>query len=179
MRVGIGYDIHRFAINGGILKLGGVAIPHPRGLVGHSDADVLLHAVADALLGAIGAPDLGELFPSLDPTYRRADSRMFVEEAYRRIRRGGWAVSNLDATVVADAPKLTPYKAKMRQAIARLLRVPSSVISIKAKTTEGLSPGARGIAAHAVVLLKAARGSGVRAQRKNARSPQPRAQSQR
>lgn len=156
MRVGIGYDIHRFNAKAGPLTLGGVRIPHPRGLSGHSDADVLLHAIADALLGAIGAPDLGELFPPTDPAYRKADSRIFVEEAHRRIHRDGWRVGNLDATVVADAPTLTPYKAKMRQAISRLLDVPASAVSVKAKTTEGLPPGTRGIAAHVVVLLKQA-----------------------
>jgi len=156
MRVGIGYDIHRFAANGGTLMLGGIRIPHPRGLAGHSDADVLLHAVADALLGAIGSPDLGELFPSSDARYRKAESRIFVQEACRRVRREGWRVGNLDATVVADAPRLTPYKTTMRQAIGRLLRVPASAVSIKAKTTEGLPPDARGIVAHVVVLLKRA-----------------------
>jgi 2-C-methyl-D-erythritol 2,4-cyclodiphosphate synthase len=135
------------------VKLGGVVIPHPRGLAGHSDADVLLHAVADALLGAIGAPDLGELFPPTDPRYRRADSRRFVEQAYARVRRAGWRVGNLDATVVADAPALTPHKRRMRQAISRLLQMKSSDVSVKAKTTEGLPPGKQGIAAHAIVLL--------------------------
>lgn len=154
MRVGIGYDIHRVNAHRGTLTLGGVAIPHARGLQGHSDADVLLHAIADALLGAIGAPDLGELFPPSDPKYKDADSRWFVEQAYACVRRAGWRVANLDTTVVADAPKLTPYKAKMRQAISRLLHITSSDVSVKAKTTEGLSPGKRGIAAHAVVLLK-------------------------
>ncbi len=153
MRVGIGYDIHRFEAGRRPLKLGGVTIPHPRGLAGHSDADVLLHAITDALLGAIGAPDLGELFPSKNPAYRNADSRRFVREAARRIRQAGWQVSNLDTTVVADAPTLTPHKAKMRHAISRLLKVEASAVSVKAKTTEGLPPGKRGIAAYAVVLL--------------------------
>src|SRR3989338_6432829 len=104
MRIGIGYDIHRF--NGKRpLKLGGVTIPFSRGLLGHSDADVLLHAVADALLGAVGAPDRGEHFPPGVPRYRDADSRMFVRQAYTQIRRRGLAVGNVDATVIADAPK--------------------------------------------------------------------------
>ncbi|MBI3087881.1 MAG: 2-C-methyl-D-erythritol 2,4-cyclodiphosphate synthase [Candidatus Omnitrophica bacterium] len=153
MRIGIGYDIHRVNAHRGTLKLGGVSIPRARGLRGHSDADVLLHAVADALLGAIGAPDLGELFPPGDPKYKHADSRWFVEQAYARVRRAGWRVANLDTTVVADAPALSPYKAKMRQAISRLLHIAPSGVSVKAKTTEGLPPGKRGIAAHAVVLL--------------------------
>ena len=154
MRIGIGYDSHRFQAKGGALKLGGVAIPHARGLDGHSDADVLLHAIADALLGAIGSPDLGELFPPTNPQYRHADSRTFVEEAYARVRRAGWRVGNLDATVVADAPKLTPHKQQMRRVIGRLLKVAPSSVSVKAKTTEGLPPGKAGISAHAVVLLE-------------------------
>ena len=157
MRVGIGYDIHRFNGRRGTLKLGGIAIPNQRMLLGHSDADVLLHALADALLGAIGAPDLGELFPPSDAKYKNADSRVFIKEAYARVTRAGWKVGNVDATVVADAPKLTPYKLKMRQAISRLLKIPASDVSVKGKTTEGLPPGNRGIAAHAVVLLKKAR----------------------
>ena len=153
MRVGIGYDIHRF--NGKRpLKLGGVTVPSRRGLSGHSDADVLLHAVADALLGAVGAPDLGELFPSSDPRYRRADSRLFVEAAYARVRRAGWTVGNLDATVIADAPTLGGYKTQMSRAISRLLRVDAARVSVKAKTTEGFAPGKDGVAAQAVVLLE-------------------------
>ena len=153
MRVGIGYDIHR--LNGkGPLKLGGVTVPSHRGLAGHSDADVLLHALTDALLGAIGAPDIGEQFPSSDPRYRNADSRTFVRAAYAQVRRQGWVVGNVDATVIADAPKLVGYKAKMCQAMSQLLSVKPAQISVKAKTTEGFGPGAEGIAAQAVVLLK-------------------------
>ncbi len=154
IRVGLGYDSHRFNGRAGTVMLGGVAIPHRQRLVGHSDADVLLHAIADALLGAIGAPDLGELFPSSNPKYRGYDSRRFVEAAYRKVKAGGWVVGNLDATVIADAPKLVPHKAAMRRTIGRLLHVPPSDVSIKGKTTEGLAPGAAGIAAHVVVLLE-------------------------
>ena len=155
MRVGIGYDIHRF--NGAgkrPLKLGGVTIPFARGLAGHSDADVLLHAVVDAMLGAVGAPDLGEQFPSSDPRTRDADSRQFVEAARQTLRRRGWAIGNIDATVIADAPKLTGYKARMSQTIGRLLGIPAARVSVKAKTTEGFVPGRAGIAAQAVVLLQ-------------------------
>ena len=152
MRIGIGYDIHRF--NGKRpLKLGGVAIPFSRGLLGHSDADVLLHALADALLGAIGAPDLGEQFPPRNPRYRNADSRIFVQRAYTQVRRQGLSIGNVDATVIADQPKLTPYKMRMRRAISALLQVDVARVSVKAKTTEGFAPGKSGIAAHAVVLL--------------------------
>ena len=160
MRVGIGYDVHRF--NGKRpLKLGGITIPAARGLSGHSDADVLLHAVADAIFGAVGAPDLGEQFPPGDPRWRGADSRVFVRRALSLARRKGWAVGNVDATVVADAPKLTGYKTRMSQAIGGLLGVDAERVSVKAKTTEGFAPGKQGIAAHAVVLLKPARGSGL------------------
>ena len=153
MRIGIGYDVHRF--NGKRpLKLGGVTIPSARGLSGHSDADVLLHALADALLGAIGAPDLGEQFPSSDPRYRRADSRLFVERAYAAVKKQGWSVGNVDATVIADAPTLTGHKTRMSQAISKLLKVAPSQVSVKAKTTEGFAPGKSGIAVQAVVLLK-------------------------
>lgn len=153
MRIGIGYDIHR--LDGkGPLKLGGVAVPSRRGLAGHSDADVLLHALTDALLGAIGAPDIGEQFPSSDPRYRRADSRTFVRAAYAQVRRQGWIVGNVDATIIADAPKLTGHKAKMCRAMSALLAVKPAQVSVKAKTTEGFGPGKDGIAAQAVVLLK-------------------------
>ena len=152
MRIGLGYDIHRF--NGKRpLKLGGVTIPFSRGLSGHSDADVLLHALADALFGAIGAPDLGEQFPPGHPRYRNADSRIFVERAYTLVRRQGLSIGNVDATVIADAPRLTAYKTRMRRAIAQLLGVDEQQVSVKAKTTEGFAPGKGGIAAHAVVLL--------------------------
>jgi len=165
MRVGIGYDIHRFKAAGGPLKLGGATIPSARGLSGHSDADVLLHAIADALLGAIGAPDLGELFPPTNPKYQHMDSRVFVQEAERLVRRAGWQVGNVDATVVTDEPTLKPHKVTMRHAISRLLKVASADVSVKAKTTEGLPPGRHGIAAHAVVLLKKAQGKTVHRKR--------------
>ena len=154
MRVGIGYDIHRFGRNGGTLKLGGVTIPHPRGLVGHSNADVLLHAITDALLGAIGAPDLGELFPPSDPAWRGADSRVFLKHAERLVRRAGFRVGNLDAVVVADSPTLAPHKMAIRRSIVRLLKMTPSSVSLKGKTTEGFAPGTHGIAAQAVVLLE-------------------------
>ena len=154
MRVGIGYDSHRFSTSRGGVVLGGVQIPHRRKLIGHSDADVLLHAIADALLGAIGAPDLGELFPPKDSAYKGTDSRWFVRQAYARARQAGWQVGNLDTTVIADEPALTPHKSRMRRVISKLLHVKTSDVSIKAKTTEGLAPGKQGIAAHAVVLLE-------------------------
>ena len=152
MRVGIGYDVHRF--NGRRpLRLGGVTIPSVRGLGGHSDADVLLHALTDALLGAVGAPDIGEQFPSRDPRWRNADSRRFVEAACTIVRSRGWVVANVDATVIADAPRLTAHKPAICREIAKLLKLSAAQVSVKAKTTEGFAPGKAGIAAHAVVLL--------------------------
>ena len=159
MRVGIGYDVHRFS-GKRPLKLGGVVVPSARGLGGHSDADVLLHALTDALLGAAGAPDIGELFPSDDPRWRNADSQLFLRRALKIIQSKGWAVGNVDATVVADAPKLTGHKGRIGRSIGRLLGVPATRVSVKAKTTEGFAPSREGIAAHAVVLLQPARASG-------------------
>ena len=156
MRIGIGYDAHRF--NGkGPLRLGGITIPSARGLAGHSDADVLLHAVADALFGAIGAPDIGEQFPSKDAQWRNADSRRFVERAMQLVRRKGWRVENLDATVIADQPRLVGHKPHMSKAIGALLGVSAQQVSVKAKTTEAFCPGKGGVAAQAIVLLRPAR----------------------
>ena len=156
MRIGIGYDVHRL---GGTrpLRLGGILIPQAKGLRGHSDADVLLHAVADALFGAIGAADIGDQFQSTDARYRGMDSHTFIAAAAAQARRQGWAVENVDATVIADAPKLSGYKTKMSRAISRLLGIEPSRVSVKAKTTEAFCPGAKGIAAQAAVLLKSAR----------------------
>ena len=159
MRVGIGYDVHRFG-GRGPLRLGGITIPGARGLAGHSDADVLLHAVTDALLGAVGAPDIGEQFPSEDPRYRDAESARFVRVAVDLMRRRGWAVANLDATVIADAPRLIGYKVQMRRAISRLLGIAAAQVSVKAKTTEAFCPRAAGIAAQAIVLLRPVRRPG-------------------
>lgn len=174
MRIGFGYDIHRFD-NRRPLVLGGVRIPNARGLKGHSDADVLLHAIADALLGAVGAADLGEQFPPGDARYRNADSRSFVRAVYTGVRRRGWTVGNLDATVIADTPHLTAYKAQMREVIGGLLDLDPSLVSVKAKTTEGFEPCSRGMAAQAVVLLKRSRGKGqgARGRRRTAGSRQP------
>ena len=153
MRIGIGYDVHRFAGRGPI-RLGGVVIPHAKGLSGHSDADVLLHAIADAMFGAIAAPDIGEQFPSSDARLHAADSAIFVGRALAQVRRAGWVVGSVDATVIADAPLLVGYKPGMKRKIAQLLSVSASDISVKAKTTEGCCPGKKGIAAQAVILLK-------------------------
>ncbi len=152
MRIGIGYDIHRFNRKPP-LKLGGVTIPFDRGLSGHSDADVLLHALADALFGAIAAPDIGEQFPPGQARTRNMNSRLFVKAALAQVAKAGWRIGNVDTVIIADAPKLSLYKAKIAGAISRLLGVPSSCVGIKAKTTEGFEPKEGGIAAQAVVLL--------------------------
>lgn len=153
MRIGIGYDVHRFSGKGPI-RLGGVSVPCGRGLRGHSDADVLLHALADALFGAIGAPDIGEQFPSKDKRLRGIGSAVFIKRAMEQVRRAGWAVGNADATVIADAPRLAGHKVKIAKQISKLLSVAQWDVSVKAKTTEGCCPGKSGIAAYAVVLLK-------------------------
>jgi 2-C-methyl-D-erythritol 2,4-cyclodiphosphate synthase len=158
-RVGQGFDAHRLAA-GRALRLGGVEIPHDRGLAGHSDGDVLLHAIARALLGALGAGDLGELFPSSEERWRGAESGAFVREALARARRAGLAVGNLDATVIAEAPRLAPHREAIRRSVAALLEAPLAAVSIQVTSTDGLGAIGRGegIAAQAVVLLRAAGG---------------------
>ena len=159
IRCGNGYDAHRLAA-GRKLILGGVEIPHDRGLAGHSDGDVLLHAVARALLGALAAGDLGQHFPSSDERWRGADSAVFVREARRLVREAGLAVGNLDATVIAEAPRLAPHQEAMRLNLAALLDAPRESVSVQITSTDGLGAIGRGegIAAQAVVLLVSAGG---------------------
>jgi 2-C-methyl-D-erythritol 2,4-cyclodiphosphate synthase len=154
VRVGQGFDAHRLE-PGRALRLGGVAIPHDRGLAGHSDGDVLLHAVARALLGALAAGDLGEHFPSSDARWRDADSAVFVREAARRVAEQGLSVANLDATVIAEAPRLAPHRDAMRRQVASLVGAPLSAVSLQVTSTDGLGAIGRGegIAAQVVVLL--------------------------
>ena len=154
LRVGQGFDAHRLA-PGRPLRLGGVTIPHDRGLVGHSDGDVLLHAVARALLGALGAGDLGEHFPSSDERWRGADSGLFVREAMGLVGSRRLAVSNLDASVIAEAPRLAPYREAMRRNLSALLEAPVDAVNVQVTSTDGLGAIGRGegIAAQAVVLL--------------------------
>lgn len=154
MRIGHGYDVHRFA-EGRKLILGGVEIPFDRGLLGHSDADVLLHAICDALLGAAALGDIGAHFPDTDPRYAGIDSRLLLQKTAVLLLENGWRVSNLDATVLAERPKLRPFIEAMRANIAADLALPLSAVSVKATTEEGLGfTGAmEGIAAHAVCLL--------------------------
>ena len=154
-RIGHGYDVHKL-VEGRRLILGGVEIPHTLGLLGHSDADVLTHALMDALLGAAALGDIGHLFPDSDPAYAGADSLKLLEAVMERIRAAGYAVSNVDCTVLAQAPKLAPHIRTMRERLADAMGVDVEQISVKATTEEGLGfTGAReGIAAHAVALLE-------------------------
>ncbi len=155
MRVGSGHDTHRL-IEGRPLILGGVRIPHLKGLAGHSDADVVLHAVTDALLGAAALGDIGELFPDTDPRYKDVDSSQFVVEALRRLNLAGWKPVNLDITIFAQEPKLGPSKGKIRDNVAALLHLPIDAVSVKAKTGEQVGHIGRGeaIGCHAVVLVE-------------------------
>lgn len=154
IRVGHGYDVHRL-VPGRRLILGGVDVPHETGLLGHSDADVLVHAVMDALLGAAAMGDIGHLFPDTDPAYAGADSLVLAREVARRLRGNGWEIGNIDATVLAQAPKLAPHIPQMREKIAAALGIGPDRVSVKATTEEGLGfTGEKaGIAAHAVCLI--------------------------
>jgi len=153
-RIGLGHDIHRLVANRPLI-LGGVTIPHDRGLEGHSDADVLLHAVTDALLGAAGLGDIGEHFPNDDPNWKDADSQRFVKEALRAVREQGWTIGNLDCTIWAERPQLTPYKPAIKQRLAELLEIDPVQINVKAKSGERVGPVGReeAITADAVVLV--------------------------
>lgn len=136
LRIGIGFDSHEFQ-EGKPLILGGVRIEFPKGLKGHSDGDALLHAITDALLGALGEPDIGELFPDKDPRWKDADSKVFLLEALRRMEQRGYRIVNLDCVIVADQPRISPYKESIRKSLSELLRVPQESISIKGKSREG------------------------------------------
>lgn len=155
VRVGIGYDVHALA-PGRRLVLGGVEIPHPRGLVGHSDADVLVHALMDAILGACGLPDIGTLFPPDDPRFEGADSLALLDQVVARAREGGWAIGQVDCVVVAQRPRIAQYVPRMRSTLAARLGVPPDAVGLKATTPEGLGALGReeGIAALAVALLE-------------------------
>ena len=153
-RIGEGWDNH-VLVAGRRLVLGGVEIPHTHGLLGHSDADALCHAITDALFGAAALGDIGHHFPDTDAQYKNADSLALLAEAARRIKGAGWQVGNVDATVIAQAPRLAPHVAAMRQCIGRALDVALDQVSVKAKTAEGLGPVGRGesMEARAVCLL--------------------------
>ena len=155
MRIGQGYDLHRL-VSGRALVLGGVQIPHERGLAGHSDADVLAHAVGDALLGALGDGDLGTHFPSSDERFRNASGATLLGEIMRRVARAGFAIGNVDATLVAQEPRLAPHRVQIQEGLAKQLGVDAARVNLKLKSTDGLGALGRGegIAAQAVVLLE-------------------------
>jgi len=156
MRIGEGWDVHAL-VAGRPLVIGGVTIPFDKGLMGHSDADVLLHAITDALLGAAGLGDIGRHFPDTDQRFSGADSAVLLAEAARRVADQGWTIVNLDSTVIAQAPRLAPHIEAMRQRIAQVLQVQPRQVNVKAKTAEKMGPVGEGrsIEARAVVLLTA------------------------
>jgi 2-C-methyl-D-erythritol 2,4-cyclodiphosphate synthase len=158
IRIGLGYDIHRL-VKGRKLVLGGVPIAYPKGLLGHSDADVLCHAIADSLLGAAALGDIGMHFPNTDKRYRDISSLVLLESVYRLIQKDGYSIINIDTMVVAEAPRLAPHVSAMRRNIASALKLKSSQVSVKATTNEGLDDAGKGLGiwAQAVCLLGAVR----------------------
>jgi 2-C-methyl-D-erythritol 2,4-cyclodiphosphate synthase len=152
MRIGYGFDSHEFR-PGVPLKIGGITLAYDKGLGGHSDGDVLLHAITDALLGAVAEPDIGALFPPSDPQWKGADSVVFLREALKRVRDAGYGVANMDASLILAAPKIGPRATAIREHVAQLLGVPTDCVGLKAKTPEGLNLENAAIA-HVVVLLE-------------------------
>lgn len=155
MLVGIGYDIHRLVKNRKLV-LGGVNIPSERGLLGHSDADVLIHAICDAILGALGAPDIGQLFPDTELRYKGISSIILLKEVNRVLKKKGYKINNIDSIVILEKPKLSLYKSKIIGNLASILGIDSALVNIKAKTNEGLGDTGRSkaMAAYAVVSIK-------------------------
>ncbi|WP_100332767.1 2-C-methyl-D-erythritol 2,4-cyclodiphosphate synthase [Bacillus xiapuensis] len=158
-RIGQGFDVHQLA-EGRPLIIGGIEIPYEKGLLGHSDADVLLHTVADACLGAIGEGDIGKHFPDTDPAFKGADSAVLLERVWQLVKDRGYALGNIDCTIIAQKPKMAPHIESMRTRIAQLLEADSSQVNVKATTTEKLGFAGReeGIAAQATVLLVKSKG---------------------
>jgi 2-C-methyl-D-erythritol 2,4-cyclodiphosphate synthase len=152
LRIGYGWDSHEF--KAGIpLKIGGVTLPHSHGLGGHSDGDVLLHALTDALLGAVAAPDIGTLFPPSDAKWKGADSAVFLREALKRVSAAGYTIENVDSTLILAAPKIGPHAVAIRESVAKLLGISTDCVGLKAKTPEGTGTDNAAIA-HAVILLE-------------------------
>ncbi len=156
MRIGYGWDSHEFK-RGVPLKIGGVELPHTHGLFGHSDGDVLLHALTDALLGAVAAGDIGSYFPPSDPKWKGADSVIFLEEALKQVHKAGYTIANVDSTLVLAEPKIGPHSAKIQARVAELLGVKPGQVGIKAKTPEGMGTDNAAIAHVAVLLEEPAR----------------------
>lgn len=155
-RIGQGYDIHRL-VEGRPLILGGITIDYEKGLLGHSDADALLHAITDALLGAAGLGDIGRHFPDTDPAYKDADSKILLSDAVGLVVKAGWAIVNVDATVIAQAPKLAPHMEAIRESVAKAIGIDLQLVNIKAKTKEGCDAVGQkeAIEVHAIALLEA------------------------
>ncbi len=160
VRVGIGYDSHRL-VTGRPLILGGVRIPSEKGLAGHSDADILLHALTDAILGAAGQGDIGELFPPSEPQWKGADSSIFVRHATELLYSYGWSIVNIDAVILLEEPRILPYRDRIRENVASMMGIEAMSVGLKAKTGEGIGPVGTGelAVAHAVALIK---GSGTK-----------------
>jgi 2-C-methyl-D-erythritol 2,4-cyclodiphosphate synthase len=152
MRIGFGWDSHEFR-EGVPLKIGGVELSHHRGLAGHSDGDVLLHAITDALLGAVAAGDIGSYFPPSDPKWKGANSAIFLEEALKQVKRAGYAIANIDSTLILAEPKIGPHSARIQKHVAELLGIRPDQVGIKAKTPEGMGTDNAAIA-HVAVLLE-------------------------
>jgi len=160
MRIGYGWDSHEFQKDVP-LKIGGVELPHSKGLAGHSDGDVLLHAITDALLGAVAAGDIGSYFPPSDPKWKGADSVIFLEEALKQVRQAGYKVSNVDSTLILAEPKIVPHAKKIQARVAELLGVKPDQVGIKAKTPEGMGTDNAAIAHVAVLLERAAKATAI------------------
>lgn len=154
LRIGQGYDVHRL-VEGRPLIIGGIEIPYEKGLIGHSDADVLLHAITDAILGAVGLVDIGTHFPDTDPAYKDADSKVLLKDAFQMVKEKGYKLGNVDCTIIAEKPKMAPYIGQMRESIAKLLDAEIEQVNVKATTNEkiGFLGRGEGIATLAVVLL--------------------------
>jgi 2-C-methyl-D-erythritol 2,4-cyclodiphosphate synthase len=168
-RIGYGFDSHEF--RAGIpLKVGGVTLAHHKGLGGHSDGDVLLHAITDALLGAVAAPDIGALFPPSDPKWKGADSVIFLREALKRVRDAGYVLANMDASLILAAPKIGPHSSAIRACVAELLGLPPDCIGLKAKTPEGLNLDNAALA-HVVVLLEKTQKPGAKKSSRKSKKP--------
>ena len=171
MRIGYGWDSHEFK-RGVPLKIGGVTLPHSRGLAGHSDGDVLLHALTDALLGAVAAGDIGGFFPPSDPRWKDADSAVFLAEALRQVGRAGYAIANVDSTLILSEPKIAPHARRIQQRVAQLLKIASTAVGIKAKTPEGMGTE-KAVIAHVVVLLVKRSKAGRDVATESAAEPEP------
>jgi 2-C-methyl-D-erythritol 2,4-cyclodiphosphate synthase len=168
-RIGFGWDSHEF-VPGVPLKMGGVGIHHSKGLGGHSDGDVLLHALTDALLGAIGAPDIGTLFPPSDPQWKGADSAVFLEEALQRVKAAGYCIGNVDSSLILLAPKIGPHAGNIRGHVAKLLGISIDCVGLKAKTPEGIGTDNAAVANVVVLLERAAAAKKAAPAKKSPRS---------